>query len=74
MSLTTGPRCFLIFSMRFGLRFGCFARGKGLFKVLYDIVNVLCAHRNPDQILRDPAVSLLLVAELLVGGRPGVDS
>ena len=38
-----------------------------------DVVNVFGADGNPDQILRDAAVDLLLVAELLVRRRPRMD-
>ena len=58
-------------SLCFGFR--GFARGKGLLEVLNDIVDVLRPHGYADQIFSDTATSLLLVAQLLMRGRPRVD-
>lgn len=46
---------------------------EGLLKVGNDIVNVLSANRDTDGILGDARIKLLLVAQLLVGGGPGVN-
>lgn len=44
---------------------------KGLLKVGDDVVNVLRADRDADEVLADAGARLLLVGELLVGGGPG---
>ncbi len=51
-----------------------FARSERLLKVLNDIVNVLSANRNTDEVVRDTAICLFLVAELLMRRCPGVNS
>ena len=52
--------------IRFPIRLRRLAGSKRLLKVGNDIVNVLSADRNPDQIFRDSAVCLLFIAELLM--------
>ena len=61
--------------------FVCFSIGlrrlagsKRLLKVSDDVVNVLSANRNTDEVFRNPAVCLLFVAELLMCCRPGMNS
>ena len=49
------------------------ALGEGLLEVVADVVEMLGADRDADQVLGDAAVDLLLVAQLLVGGGPGVN-
>lgn len=39
-----------------------------------DVVNVLCAYGDSDEVCGDAAVGLLLIAKLLMRRRPGVYS
>ena len=57
-----------------GIWLSSIARCKGLLKVLDDVVDVLGTYRYPDKIRCDSAVLLLVIAELLMGCCPGVDS
>jgi hypothetical protein len=43
-----------------------------LLEVCNDIVNVLNANRNPDQVLSDSTIGFLFVAQLLVSGAPRI--
>lgn len=73
-SLPVGiPFYLLIFFITFRIWLRSFTRREGLFKVCDYIVNVLCAHRYPDEIFCDAAIFLLFVAQLLVRCAPGVD-
>ncbi len=58
----------------FCIRLRRLARRKGLLKVRNDVVNVFGADRDTDEVFRDTAIPLLLVAELLMRRRPGVNS
>ena len=74
LGLTLGrPRLLLVPFIRCAVSFGGLARGEGLLEVVDDVINVLVADRDPDQVLGDAAVGLFLVRELLVGGGPRVD-
>ena len=57
----------------FRIRLCSFARSKRLLKVCDYVIDVLCSHRYPNEIFRDAAISLFLVAELFVRGGPRVD-
>ncbi len=59
--------------LRFRVGLCSLARGEGLLKVVDDIVNVLVADRNSDEIFRDTAVGLFFIRELLVRCRPWMD-
>jgi hypothetical protein len=67
----TGLVLVLLLWLSIGLR--SLAGSETLFEVVDDIVNVLSSDRDTDEVLSDTRVVLLLVAELLVGGGPGVD-
>ena len=60
-----------ILGLRIGLRL--LARRKALLEVVDDVVDVLGADADADQVLSDAGFALLLVRELLVRGGPGVD-
>ena len=50
-----------------------FASRKRLLKVGNDVVNMLCSHGYPNEVFRDTAVRLFLIAQLFVRCAPGVD-
>lgn len=53
--------------------FGGLTCGKGLLKVVENVINVLGADGNPDEVFGDTAIGLFFIRELLVCGGPRVD-
>ena len=73
LSVCVSPFNHVLF-VSFRIRLRRLACGERLLKIRNDIVNVLSTDRNADKVLRDTAVRLLLVAELLMRRSPWVDS
>lgn len=48
-------------------------RGEALLEIANDIVNVLCANGDADQILRDARIDALAFGQLLVRRSPGMN-
>lgn len=44
-----------------------------MFEIGNDVVDMFGTHRNADSIFSDTRIQTLLLRELFVGGRPGVD-
>ena len=59
--------------LSFRIRLRRLASRKRLLKVRNNVVNVLCADRDTNEVFCDTAVRLLLVAELLMRRCPGVN-
>ena len=73
MSVLHAPCGVLVLLVRLAVRLGALARGKALLEVVDDVVDVLGADADPDQVLCYAGINSLLFLKLLMCGGPGVD-